>query len=99
MEDLDELERKHYRKFRTGYTYREVSEMVWSHSDDPKDWPKGNAKRRRGKRKPYTDKPVGGRRHVILGKWREIKQVMWRQVLNQCGGLEAYIKWCDENTA
>ncbi len=27
-----------YHQFRTGLTYREVYHMLWSPSDDPKDW-------------------------------------------------------------
>jgi len=65
MPDSDE-----YKAFRTGLTFQDVFQMVWSHSDDPKDWPKGKA---------------GGRRHTVLGKWREIKLEMWDRYKNQTG--------------
>ena len=51
-----------YAQFRTGLTYQEVSDMVWSHQDDPATWPLAH----------YTR-----RRHTVLGKWKQIKQEMY----------------------
>jgi len=53
-----------YHNFRTGLTYQEVSDMVWSHSDDPVTWPLAHHTRRR---------------HAVLGKWKQIKQELYRQ--------------------
>lgn len=91
---MDDLEVKHYRKFRTGFTYKEVSDMLWSYDEDPATWHISNATgyNVEGKR-PNTKKKAGTRRHSILGKWREIKLGMWARVLNECGGLERYIEW------
>ena len=93
---MDDLELGYYRKFRTGYAYMEVSDMLWSYSDDPSTWHVSNAvgKKVEGKRKG-TLKKVGTRRHSILGKWREIKLEMWARVLHECGGLEGYIKYLE----
>ena len=30
-----------YDQFRTGLTFADVRAMLWSYSDNPKDWPKG----------------------------------------------------------
>jgi hypothetical protein len=70
-----------YDKFTTGYTWREISAMVWSYSDDPATWHKGTAKRGKGTRGEYKNKLVGGRRHTILGLWRQIKQEMYDRYL------------------
>jgi len=59
-----------YEKFTTGYTYREISDMVWSHSSDSKDWPLSAA---------------GRRRHSVLGLWREIKLELYDRYLQQIG--------------
>ena len=40
---MDDLEAKHYRKFRTGFTYKEVSDMLWSYDEDPATWHVSNA--------------------------------------------------------
>lgn len=34
-----------YDEFRTGFTFREIRQMLWSYSDDPKDWHKGVTRR------------------------------------------------------
>lgn len=75
-----------YKKFRTGYTYQEISSMIWSDSDDPNDWHPGSAK---------TVKFVNGvlvktkgRRHTILGKWHEIKKQMYEEYLRQFEEVE-----------
>ena len=92
----EELERKYYRKFRTGFTYKEVSDMLWSYAPDPATWHKGNAtgKTVNGKAEGTTKK-VGTRRRCILRKWCEIKKEMWHRVLNECAGLERYIEWIE----
>lgn len=33
-----ECEQKAYRRFSTGYTFADIRQMLWSYSDDPKDW-------------------------------------------------------------
>jgi hypothetical protein len=76
---MSEEERKAYEAFRTGLTFKDVYDMVWSYSNDPKDWPKGTASPKPGKRKKKT----AGRRHTVLGKWREIKLEMWYRYNNQ----------------
>lgn len=30
-----------YDRFRTGFTFAEVRTMLWSYSEDPRDWPRG----------------------------------------------------------
>jgi len=86
---MDDLEAKLYRKFRTGFTYKEVSDMLWSYDEDPATWHVSNATGYRNS----EGKKKGTRRHSVLGKWREIKLDMWARVLNECGGLEKYIEW------
>jgi hypothetical protein len=36
---LSDEELAAYRAFRTGLTFADVRQMLWSCSDDPKDWP------------------------------------------------------------
>ena len=36
---MDDVELQEYREFRTGLTFRDVRQMLWSYSDNPKDWP------------------------------------------------------------
>lgn len=55
-----------YHKFRTGLSYQDVADMVWSYSNDPADWPKSHHTRRR---------------NTVLGKWHQIKQEMYEQYL------------------
>jgi len=88
----EELEQKYYRKFRTGFTYKEVSDMLWSYDEDPATWHKGSAT---GYVNSYGKKK-GTRRHCILRKWCEIKKEMWHRVLNECGGLQGYIHWLEQ---
>lgn len=87
----EELEQKHYRKFRTGFTYKEVSDMLWSYDEDPSTWHKGNATGYVGS----DGKKKGTRRHCILRKWREIKQDMWAKVMHECGGFQGYLAWLE----
>jgi hypothetical protein len=28
-----------YDNFRTGFNFKDIRQMLWSYSDDPKDWP------------------------------------------------------------
>lgn len=55
-----------YHKFRTGLTYQDVSDMVWSYQDDPATWPKAKATKRRP---------------TVLGKWHQIKLEMYQEYL------------------
>ena len=70
-----------YHQFRTGLTYQEVSDMIWSYSDDPANWHPSCAKTIKYKKGQLVKTP--GRRHTILGKWHEIKQEMYREYLMQ----------------
>ena len=70
-----------YHQFRTGLTYQEVSDMIWSYSDDPANWHSSCAKTIKYKKGQLVKTP--GRRHTILGKWHEIKQEMYRTYLTQ----------------
>lgn len=36
---MDDKETKEYNTFRTGFTFRDIREMLWETSEDPKDWP------------------------------------------------------------
>lgn len=67
-----------YDEFRTGLTFQQVYSLIWSYSEDSKQWPKGKAtpsQRKDGKGK------TSGRRHTVLGKWRQIKQEMYNYYL------------------
>ncbi len=54
-----------YAEMRTGYTYRDVFQMLWSPSEDSQNW-----------------KYKG--RHMVLGKWHQLKQDQWRMHLGEC---------------
>jgi len=57
----DELEE--YQKFRTGLTFKDVRQMLWSYSDDSKDWPQ------------VTRHTVLGKwRELKLAMWEDYKQ-------------------------
>lgn len=73
-----------YKAFRTGLTFQDVYQMIWSYSDDSKDWPKGEAS---AKMRKDGTKKTSGRRHTVLGKWREIKLEMWYRYKNQTDGV------------
>lgn len=30
-----------YDQFRTGFTFKDIRQMLWSYSENPADWPKG----------------------------------------------------------
>jgi hypothetical protein len=86
---VDAEELKAYEAFRTGLTFQDVYEMIWSYSDDPRDWPKAPAVpklKRDGKK-------TAGRRHTVLGKWREIKLAMWEDHKRQ---MNRYYPTADE---
>lgn len=68
-----------YDDFRTGLTFAEVFTMIWSNSDDARNWPKGSAVPKYRKDQPR--KKTAGRRHTVLGKWRQIKLEMYEQYL------------------
>jgi hypothetical protein len=36
---MDDQELVEYRAFRTGYTFEDIRQMLWSYSDNPNDWP------------------------------------------------------------
>lgn len=36
---MNDEELKAYRRFRTGLSFSDIRQMLWSYSDDPRDWP------------------------------------------------------------
>jgi hypothetical protein len=68
---------KMYNDFRTGFTFKDIYSMLWSNSDDPKTWHKANAHAKKRKRGKGTK--TAGRRHAVLGLWRELKLKMWAE--------------------
>lgn len=76
-----EEELKAYNSFRTGYTFFDIYQMLWVNSDDPKDWPKASASAKDGIKKKRT----AGRRHSVLGFWRQLKLEMWENMKKEFG--------------
>ena len=57
---MDKFESKEYHKFRTGFTFEEIRIMLWSPSEDNRDW------------RHITRRTVLGKWHEIkLKMWKE----------------------------
>jgi hypothetical protein len=76
-----------YDSFRTGLTFADVYSIVWVNNPDSRYWPKTRAQpseRKDGsKTRKGLPKKTSGRRHTVLGKWRQIKLQMYHEYLMQ----------------
>ena len=55
-----------YQEFRTGFTFADIRQMLWSYSDDPRDWHKGVTRRT----------VLGKWREIKLRMWDEYKHTV-----------------------
>lgn len=64
---MSDEEIEEYKKFRTGFTFKEIRQMLWSYSSNPRDW------------KHITRHTVLGKWHEIkLEMWNQYKPDKFR---------------------